>query len=158
MHIKDIFIIAALICWLLLVTKLCLTICSPIGCRMPDFPVIHYLLDFAQIHVHLVSDDLTISSSASHFSFCHQTSPASESFPMSWLLASGSQSTRASASVLPMNIQGWFPLGLPGLISLLPKGLSRIFSTTTIWKHQFFGAQLSSWSNSHICTWLLERS
>ena len=60
-------------------------------------------------------------------------------------------------SVLPMNIQGWFPLGLPGLISFQSKGLSRVFSSTTIWKHQFFGAQLSWWSNSHIRTWLLEK-
>ena len=63
----------------------------------------------------------------------------------------------ASASVLPMNIQGWFPLGLTGLISLLSKGLSRFFSSTTIWKHQFFGAQPSLWSYSHIHTWLLEK-
>ena len=63
----------------------------------------------------------------------------------------------ASASVLPVNIQGWFPLGLTGLISLQSKGLWRAFSSTTIWKHQFFGAQLSSWSNSHICPWLLEK-
>ena len=63
----------------------------------------------------------------------------------------------SSASVLPMNIQGWFPLGLTGLISLLSKGLSRVFSSTTIWKHQFFGAQPSLWSNSHICTGLLKK-
>ena len=73
--------------------------------------------------------------------------------------ASGGQSigTSASASVLPMNIQGWFPLGLIGLISLLSKGLSKIFSSTTIRKHQFFGAQPSSQSNSHIYTWPLEK-
>ena len=63
----------------------------------------------------------------------------------------------SSASVLPMNIQGWFPLGLTGLMSLLSKGLSRVFSSTTIWKHQFFGAQPSLWSNSHICTGLLKK-
>ena len=67
------------------------------------------------------------------------------------------QSIRASASVLPMNIQGWFPLGLTDLISLQCKGLSRVFSSTTIQKHQFFGAQPSLWSNSHIHTWLLEK-
>ena len=65
--------------------------------------------------------------------------------------------TSASASVLPMNIQGWFPLGLTGLISLLSKGLSRVFSHTTVQKHQFFGAQPSFWSNPHIHTWLLEK-
>ena len=63
----------------------------------------------------------------------------------------------ASASILPMNIQGCFPLGLTGLISLLSKGLSRVFSSTTIWKHEFFGTQLSLWSKSHIHTWLLEK-
>ena len=68
------------------------------------------------------------------------------------------QRTGASASVLPMNIQGWFPLGLTGLISLLSQGLSRVFSNSTIQKHQFFGAQPSLWSNSHICTQLLKRS
>ena len=81
--------------------------------------------------------------------------------PMSWLFASGGQSTGASASapVLPMNIQGRFPLGLTGLISLLSKGLSRIFSiTTTVWKHQFFSTRSSLPSSSEICTWLLEKS
>ena len=63
----------------------------------------------------------------------------------------------ASAPVLPMNIQGWFPLGLTDLISLQSKGLSRVFSSTIIWKHQFFSTQPSLWSNSHICTWLLEK-
>ena len=67
------------------------------------------------------------------------------------------QSIGASVSVLPMSIQGWFPLGMTGLISLLSKGPSRVFSSTTIWKHQFFGTQPSSRSNSHICTWLLEK-
>ena len=79
---------------------------------------------------------------------------------MSWFLTSGGRSigTSASASVLPMNIQGWFPLGWTGLISLLSKGLSRVFSSTTIRKHQFFGTQPSFWSNSHICTSLLEKT
>ena len=101
----------------------------------------------------------TISSSVVPFSFHLQTFPSSESFLMSQLLVSGSQSIGASASapVLPMNIQGWFPLRLTGLISLQSKGLSRIFSNTTVRKHQFFGAQSSLWSNSHIHTWLLEK-
>ena len=98
----------------------------------------------------------TITSSVTHFS-CHQSFPASGSFPVSWLFASGSQSNGASASVLPMNIQGWFPSGLTGMISLQSKGLSRVFSITTVWKHQFFSAQPSLWSNSHIHTWLLEK-
>ena len=102
---------------------------------------------------------LTISPSATLFSFYLQSFPASGSFPMSWLFPSGSQSIRASASasVLPVNIQGWFPLRLTGLISLQSKGFSRVFSSTTIWMHQFFGAQPALWYNSHICTWLLEK-
>ena len=101
----------------------------------------------------------TISSSVIPFSSCLQFFPASGSFPMSWLFALGGQSieTWALASVLPMNIQGWFFLGLTGLISLLFKGLSRVLSSATIQKHQFFEAQLSLWYNSHICTWWLEK-
>ena len=90
------------------------------------------------------------------FSSYLQSFPAWGSFLMSQFFASGGQSIGASASVLPINIQDWFPLGLIGLISLWSKGLSSIFSSTTIWKHQFFGAQSSLWSNSHIHTWLLE--
>ena len=78
--------------------------------------------------------------------------PRMRIFLMSWLLASGGQSIGASAAVLPMNTQGWFPLGLTGLISLLSKRLSRVFSSTTILKHQFFGTQPSLWTNFHICT------
>ena len=93
---------------------------------------------------------LTISSSAAAFSFCLQSILASGSFQMSQFLSSGGQSTgaSASASVLPVNIQGWYPLGLTGLISLLSKKLSRVFSNTTVRKHQFFRAQ-SLWSSSH---------
>ena len=100
-----------------------------------------------------------ISSPFALFSSCPQSFPASGSFPMSWFFTSGDQSIGAStsASVLSMNIQGWFPLGLIGLISFLSKELSRVFSSTTFWKHQFFSAQLSFWSHSHICTWLLEK-
>ena len=102
----------------------------------------------------------TISSSVTSFSSCLQSFPASESFPMGWLFISGGQSeggASASVSVLPMNIHGWFPLGLTGLLSLQSKGLSGVFSNTTAWKHQFFGTQPSLWSNSHILTWLLEK-
>ena len=96
-----------------------------------------------------------ISSSVVPFSYCPQSFPASEFFSISQLFTSGGQSIEASASasVLPMNIQGWFPLGLTVLIPLLFKGLSRVFSLTIIWKHQFFSAQPSSWSNFHIHTW-----
>ena len=96
-----------------------------------------------------------ISSSVVPFSSCPQSLPASESFLMSQLFASGGQSIGVSASVLPMNTQGWSPLEWTGWISLQSKGLSRVFSNTRVQKHQFFGAQLSSQSNSHICTWPL---
>ena len=125
-------------------------------CSTPGSPVLHCLPELAQTHVHWVSDAMQLS---------HPLSPSPPPalfpsirkwVPMSWVLASGGQSigASASASVFPMNIPGWFPLGLAGLISLQSKGLSRIFSSTTIWKHQFFSAQPSLWSNSHVCTWL----
>ena len=100
-----------------------------------------------------------ISSSIVPFSSCTQSLPASGSFPMSQIFSWDDQSIRVSAlaSVLPMNTQDWSPLGWTGWISLQSKGLSRIFSNTTVQKHQFFGAQLSSQSNSHIHTWPLER-
>ena len=87
----------------------------------------------------------TISYSVTCFSSCPQSFPASGSFPMSWFFTSGGQNigVSGSASVLPMNTQDWFPLGLTGLISLQSKGLSRVFSNTTVQKHQFFGTQLS---------------
>ena len=100
----------------------------------------------------------TISSSVVPFS-CPQSFPASGSFEMSQLFASGGQSigVSASTSVLPMNIQDWFPLGLTGWISLWSKVLSRVFSDITVRKHQFLSAQLSLHSNSHIHMWLLEK-
>ena len=100
-----------------------------------------------------------ISSSGVPFSSCPQSIPASESFPMSQLFTWGGQRTgvSASASFLPKNTQGWSPLEGTGWISLQSKGLSRVFSNTTVQKHQFFSAQLSSQSNSHIHTWPLEK-
>ena len=92
----------------------------------------------------------TTSSSDTLFSCCLQSFPASRSFPMDWLFASGGQSTRTSTSIPPVNIQAWFSLGLTGLISFQFKGLSRIFSSTIIQKHQFFDAQPSLRFNSHI--------
>ena len=102
----------------------------------------------------------TISSSVIPFSSCLQSFPASGSFQMDQIFASGGQSigVSASASVLPMNIQDWSPLRWIGWISLKSKGLTKVFSNTTVQKHQFLGAQLSIWSNSHIHTWLLEKS
>ena len=110
------------------------------------------------ISIELVTP-LTILSSVVPFSSCLQCVPASGLFPVSWLFSSGGQNigASASASVLPMNIQDWFPLGLTGLISFLSKGLSRVFSNTTVQKHQFFGAQPSLWTNSRIHTWLLDK-
>ena len=98
---------------------------------------------------------LTISSTSTPFSFCLQSFPACL-FHMNWLFTSGGQSIGASAlaSVLLMTIQGWFPLWSTGLISLESTRLSRVSSSTTIWKHQLFDAQPSLWSNSHMCTWL----
>ena len=116
-----------------------------IDCSTPAFPVHCQLPEPAQTHVHHVSDAIQpshplSSPSPSAFSF-----PASGSFPMSQFFTSGGQSIggSASASVLPINIQDWLPLGWTGWISLQSKGLSRVFSNTTIQKHQFFGAQLS---------------
>ena len=98
-----------------------------------------------------------ISSSVVPFSSCPQSLPASESFPMSQHFAWGGQSTGALASFLPKKSQGWSTSEWTGWISLHSKGLSRVFSSTTVQKHLFFGAQPSLWSSSHICTWLLEK-
>ena len=134
-------------------------------CRTPGFPVHHQLPVLTQTHVPpgAYSNSCpsswwchpTISSSVVPFSSCPQSFPASGSFPMSQFITSGSQSigVSASASVLPMNIQYWFPLGLTGWISLQSKGLSRIFSNTIVQKHQYFGAQLSLWSNCQLQAW-----
>ena len=107
----------------------CVQLCEPMNCSMPGFSVHHYL-------------------------------PVSGSFPMNQFFGSGDHSIGASASlsILPMNKQGWFPLGLTGLISLLAKGLSTVFSNTIVQKHQFFGTQPSLCYNSHISMWLLEKS
>ena len=140
------------------VTQSCPTLCYPMDCSMPGFPVHHQLPEVAQTHVHWVSHP-TISSSVVPFSFCLQFFPASGSFQMSQFFASGGQSigVSASASVLPMNIQDWFPLGWTGWISLQSQEHSRVFSNTTVQKHQFFSPQLSLWSNSHIYIWPLEK-
>ena len=141
------------------VAKSCLILCDPKNCSTPGFPVLHHLPEFAQTHVHWVSDAIQPSHLLSPlFPSCLQSFPASGSFPMSQLFSSGGQSigASASASVLLLNIQDWFPLGLTGLI-LLSKGLSRVFSSTTVWKYQFFSAQPFLWSNDYIHTWLLKK-
>ena len=113
----------------------CLTLCDPMDCSTPVFPVLHHLPELAQTHVHWVSD--AISSSVVPFSSCLQSFPASGTFPMSQYFTSGGQSIGASvsASVFSVNIQDWFPLGLTNLISLQSKGFSRVFSNTTVQKH-----------------------
>ena len=142
------------------VTQSSLTLCDPMDDSTPGFPVLHYLLEFAQTHIHWVNDAIQPS---------HPLLPPSPLalnlsqhqglFPMSWVFTSLGQSVGAStsASVLPRNVQGWFPLAFTGLISLQSKGLSRVFSSPTIQKHEFFGTQLSLYSNSYIHTWLLEK-
>ena len=141
------------------VDKLCLTLCDPMDCQPSlSFPISQSLIKFMFIELVMLSNHLLLC--CPFLFFCHQSFPASGSFSMNWLLASGGQSTGASAlsSILPLNNQDWFPLGLTGLISLLSTGLSRVFSCTTIQKHQFFSAQPTLWSNSHICTWLLKKA
>ena len=129
------------------VTQSCLTLCNPLDwmkhakfpCPSPTPRVCSNSFPSSRwCHPTISSPDIP-------FSSCLQSFPESGSFPMSQLLESGGQSIRASASasVLPMNIQVWFPLGFTGLISLQSKGLSRVFSNTMVQKHQFFGAQLS---------------
>ena len=120
-----------------------------------SFLVLHYPPEFSQIHVHWVNDAIqpVISSSIFPFSSCSHSFPASGSFPVSQLFTSGGQSIGASAPVLPMNIQDWSPLAWTGLISLQSKGLSRVFCSTTAWKHQFFSAQPSLWSKSVYDYW-----
>ena len=142
------------------VTQSCPTLCDPMNHSMPGLPVRHQLPEFTQIHVHRVSDAIQPSHPLSSPSppalnpFQHQSL-----FPMSQLFAWGGQSTGVSAlaSFLPKNTQNWPPSEWTGWISLQSKGLSRVFSNTTVQKHQFFGAQLSSQSNSHIHTWPLEK-
>ena len=137
----------------------CVQLCDPMDCSTPGFPVHHHLPELAYTHSHWVGDAIQPSHPVVPFSSRLQSFPASGSFPVNQLFASGGQSIGAwaSASVLPMNTQDLFPLWWTGWISLQSKGLSRVFSNTTVWKHQFFGAQLSLRFNSHICTWLLEK-
>ena len=126
-------------------------------CSMPGFPVVHYLPGFSQTHVHWIGDSIQPSHSlllpspvlnfSQHqglfqwVSFLHQVAKVLE-----------------LQLQYPMNIQGWFPLGLTGWISLLSKGLSIVFSSTTVWRHQFFGTQTFLLSSSHICMWLLKKT
>ena len=135
----------------------CPILYDPMNCSMPGFPVLHYLPEFAQTHFHWVSDAIQPSHPLS--------SPSLLALHLSQYQGlfqwTGSSHQVAGASVsspfFQMNIQSWFSLGFTGLISLLSKGLSSVFSNTTVQKHQFFGTQPSLWSNSHIRTWLLKK-
>ena len=130
----------------------CLTLCNPMDCSTSGLPVHHQLPELTQTHVHQVGDAIQPFHPVVPFSSRLQSFPASGSFQMSKFFASGSQSIRVSVStsVLPMNIQDWFPLGWTGWISLQSRRFSRDFSNITVQKHQFFGTQFSLSSNSHI--------
>ena len=136
------------------VTQSCPTVCNPMNRSTPGLPVHHQLPEFTQTHVHRVSDAIQPSHPLSFPSPPAPNPSQHESFLMSQLFAWGGQSAGVSAlaSFLAKNTQGWSPLGWTGWISLQSKGLSRVFSNTTLQKHQFFGTQLSSQSNSHIHT------
>ena len=132
---------------------------QPHDCSAPGFPLLHYLPELTQTHVPWVGDAIhsyLLLSSSSPPAF--NLSQHQGTFLMSWLFALGGQSIGASVSalILLMNIQGWFPLGLTALFSLQSKRLSRVFSNTTVQKHQFFSVQPSLWPNTHIRRWLLE--
>ena len=141
------------------VAQSCPALCDPMDCNMPGLPVLHYLLEFAQTHVHWAGETIQPSHPLSP-----PSPPAFNLFQHQGLFHWVSSSHQVAKvlelklqhQVLLMNIQGWFPLGLTGLI-LHSKGLSRVFSNTTVQKHHFFGTQPSLWSNSHIHTWLLEK-
>ena len=142
------------------VAKLCPALCNPMNCSTPGFPVLHYLPEVVQTHGHWVHDAiqpyhplsppsppaLNLSRHKGIFQWVeslHQVAKVLE--------------LNVSASVLSMIIWGWFPLGFTGLISLLSRELSRVFSSTKVQKHQFFSSHTSLWSSSHIHTWLLEK-
>ena len=143
---------------LLLITKSCPTICNPMDCSTLGFPVLHYLLESVQTHVHWVGNAIQPSHPLSPPSYALNLSQHQRFFQwVGFSHQSGSQSIGASAlaTLLPMNTQGWFPLGLTGLISLQFKGLSTVFSSTRIQKDQFFSTQPCLQSNSPICMWQL---
>ena len=140
------------------VTQSCLTFCNPMNHSTSGLPIHHQLPEFTQTHVHRVSDAIQPSHPLSPSP--PAPNPSQHQSLYQWVNSAwGGQSIgiSASASVLPMNTQDWSPLGWTNWISLQSKGLSRVFSNTTGRKQQFFGAQLSSQSNSHIHTWPLEK-
>ena len=142
------------------VTQLYLTLCDPMDCSTAGFPVLHHLPECANSCPLSWWYRPTISPSDTFFILLlPQSLPVSGTFPISWLFMSDDQNTgaSASASALPSSIQSWFALRLISLISLLSRGLSEAFSSTTVWRCQFFGVLLSLWSSSHNCTWLVGR-
>ena len=141
------------------VVQSCPALWDPMNRSTPGLPVHHQLPEFTQTHVHRVTDAIQPSHPLLSPSPPAPNPSQHQSFPMSQLFTWGGQSTRVSAlaSVLPMNTQDWSPLEWTDWISLQSKGLSRVFFNTTVQKHQFFSAQLSSQSNSHIYTWALEK-
>ena len=140
-------------------TQSCLTLCDPMDYSTLGLSVHHQLPEFAQTHVHWVGDAIN------HLILCCPLLLLPSIFPSIRVFSSESVLcirwpkywNFSFSIVLPMNIQGWSLLGWTGWISLQSKGLLRVFSNTTVWKHQFFGTQLSVYSNSHIHTWLLEK-
>ena len=133
------------------VSKFCLSLSDPIDWSTQGFPGLCYLPEFPQIHIHCVSDAIWLPHPLLSSPPAFNLSQHQDLFQwVSSLHQVAKAWASASVSVLPMNIQGWFPLGLAGLISLLSKGLSRVFSNTTVQKHQFFGTQPSLWPNSYI--------
>ena len=142
-------------CWYS-VAQSCLTLCDPMDCSTPGLPVLHYLLELAQNHVHWVGDAIQPSHPLS--------SPSPPVLNLSqhqglfkWVSSSPKYWSCSFTIILPMNTQDCSALGWTAWISLQSKGLSRVFSNTTVQKHQFFVTQLSLWSNSHIHTWPLEK-
>ena len=136
---------------LLFIAQSCPTLCDPMDCSTPGLPFLHHLQEFGQDHVHCISDDVQPSHPLMPSSPCLRSFPASGTFPMSYLFTADNQNNgvSASTSALTVNIQGCSPLRLTGLISLVSKGLSGVFSSTTVQRHQFFGVLLFLQSSSH---------
>ena len=141
------------------VAQSCPTICDPMNCSTPGLPVHHQFLEFTQTYVHQVGDAIQPSHPLSS-PFPPAPNPSQHQSLFQWVNSSHEVAKVLefqTQHILPMNNQDWSPLGWTGWISLQFKGLSRVFSSTTVQKHQFFGAQLSSQANSHIHTWPLEK-
>ena len=136
------------------VTQSCPTLCDPMDCSMPGVTVLHYLPEFAQVHVHCICDTIQPFHPLMPSIFSSIRAFSNDS---SVCIRDQNNGASASGSVLPVNIQGWSPLRLTGFISLLSIGLSEAFSSTTVRRHQFFGILTSLQSVSHSCMWPLGR-